>query len=75
MTRAKGEEIHLALLFEKQLKGFLERLGKYDDFAAMKINCENCNKPVTLDNLGYVALKGGEARFYCDSPDCMKEVS
>jgi len=73
MKGSKKEEIHLDLLFEKQLKQFLERLGKYNEFVNKMIKCERCSEALTLDNLGYIAFKDGEAKFFCANPDCMRE--
>ncbi|MBL7086097.1 MAG: hypothetical protein ISS28_03195 [Candidatus Cloacimonetes bacterium] len=68
----KKEKVKIDLLFEKDLKDFLERFKLYDRFVNGKISCEKCSKIITYDNLGILKFENGKIIFICDDPKCIK---
>ena len=69
------EKVVFDLLFEGQLKEFLERLEIYDKFINNEIKCEKCDIAVTSDNLEVIKIKDKKPKFYCDNPGCLRGVS
>ena len=73
--KMKKEKVVFDLLFEGQLKEFLERLEIYDKFINNEMKCEKCESTLTSDNLGFIKIEDKEPKFYCDNPECLRGVS
>lgn len=61
------------VLHEKDLKSFLEDIGKYNEFINNKIQCIFCNDPVNYNNIYGFFFKGDEIEFICTKEICYNE--
>jgi len=58
------------VLHEKDLKAFLEDIGKYNEFINNKIQCMYCNDSVNYNNIFGFSLKREKIEFVCSKESC-----
>lgn len=75
MKQKKIQTINAVL--EEDLEALLKQTDKYEDLVNGRVLCENCNKIITIENIGIVIpdIKNNsiELKFYCDDIDCIQK--
>lgn len=75
MKQKKIQTINAVL--EEDLEALLKQTDKYEDLVNGRVLCENCNKIITIQNIGIVIpdIKNNsiELKFYCDDIDCIQK--
>ena len=72
--KRKREKETIELIFESDLKKFLERFNLLDEFLNKKVKCVYCGKSVSFSNLGLILIREGKPMFICDNPECLKKI-
>lgn len=67
-------ELDVNAIHEKDLQGFLEKLGLSKQFQEGQIKCYVCGDVLSLENLGAILSVKGEARFVCTKPECYEKA-
>ncbi len=68
----KKEAIRAVL--EEDLEEFLSSLNILESINSGQINCDNCNKIITLDNLGSIFPKNNRINLFCNSVLCLSNA-
>jgi len=55
---------------DRDLKQFLTELNLLDKITNGEIKCPECNRIITLENIGFIAIFKGEAKVCCGDIEC-----
>ncbi|WGM88577.1 MAG: hypothetical protein NUK63_06535 [Candidatus Bathyarchaeum tardum] len=58
---------------DRDLLDLLKRLNLLEQIKNQEIICSECNCVITLDNLGFMTIKEGNAKICCDNILCFYE--
>jgi len=60
----------IEVLHEKDLKQFLEELGKYNDFENDRLLCKFCKESVSMNNIYGIFIIENDIELVCDNDMC-----
>ena len=65
-------------MMNTDLEKLLIQVGDYDKFLERKLHCYACGKVLSMDNISVVLPVREDdkitLRYFCDNPDCIKDV-
>ena len=59
---------------DSDLLNLLKSLGIYSKFLAGKCKCKFCENQITFENLHSIFPEGGDIKFTCDRPECIRSL-
>ena len=64
----------LDVVHDKELTGFLARIGVWDKIQDKKQFCKFCKEVITFDNLHSIFPESGHINIVCSNPECIKQL-
>jgi len=61
-------------IHDGDLVAFLADLKLLDKIKQGKIECPECNRPLTVENIGFFFVSKGEIKICCDNLNCLYEL-
>lgn len=71
---ARFRKTEISLIEADDLRKLLKDIGRLDDLLAGKLQCFECHKSLSLENLSGFILRDGEYHFFCDGQICLSKI-
>jgi hypothetical protein len=59
---------------DRDLKQFLAELNLLDKVLKREIKCPECDRVITLENIGFITFSKGEVKICCDDIECFYKL-
>lgn len=71
----RDKRVAIRAIMDTELHNILNQTGQFEDFVSGKIECENCGRVITIDNIStllpYSDSGAIKLKFYCNSIECV----
>ena len=73
--RRKREDMELPAIRDNELRAVFDRFDLADKVDSGVLLCASCSKIIEWENIGALLVKNGTLEIYCDTSECIEEVS
>jgi len=70
-----SESTNLPAIKDAELRIILDKFNLSAKVDSGEILCSSCDKKIEWENIGALLVSNGTLVIYCDSPECIEEVS
>ena len=71
----RDKRVAIKAVMDSELNRILNQTGQYENFISGNIQCANCGKTITIDNISTLMPFDNEGtiklKFYCNSVECV----
>lgn len=69
------KRLDIKAVWDSDLQVLLENLGIWEELLLGEVTCLECQRVVSLENLGTIIPREDGAEVTCDDPQCLRAVT